>query len=113
MDRKFWNQFPRDPAGRFIVGYSAALPGLLCGWAYFGLRQDAAPNESLVVWFLRSTVEAAALALTVYYVSRLIWAIAMPRWLEWISEHIVNHMLVALWVFFGCTVFACMFLKLR
>jgi len=91
--------FPRDLYGRIALALASLTLGPLFG--FFSVAMLFRPKiqrPALEEWFIVS-LEAFCLALAVFFACGFVWAVATPRRLERILEHVVAHLGITMCLF--------------
>jgi hypothetical protein len=85
---------PRDRLGRLATFLASAFFAPLSGVVFYGMVFRLPPAKAPLEFIAKILVEEAALFGFIFFSLALVWALAMPRWLErWVQWSVGRFML--------------------
>jgi len=91
--------FPRDICGRLALGIASAFLAPIFGFVLFAIALNPDLRRTFEGWLWMAIIEEMVLALFLFFSCGLIWALAMPRWLERCLDSAMRKLTIALMLF--------------
>lgn len=88
-------EMPRDIESRIRIGLVSLMLGGMLGFFEFALLMTPLPKFNWLFSMIVAVTHELLVAATIFFVLLLIWAIAMPPWIEHLFLHARKHFYIA------------------
>src|SRR5689334_8277403 len=98
MNEQTSKLFPRDLYGRIALGIASLVLAPVGAAMFVALLTRPRPR-GVTEWLVVAVASELSLALAIFFVCGLVWAVATPKWLEASLERVARRLTVALFLF--------------